>query len=546
MSQPAFAPAWPDLAQDLARCEDEPAILAREARRLAELAGAFSLFGLRIDADGFVDAEAAYRAGAPGSVVPANDSLASPRFPTINRRGVHIDPRLPTNLIQALDWVFVLLAAECAARWGAGASMTYLPLGQAAGFLAAASALKIGLWLTDSYRQATIRDEQGFGGLAIGAILGIVVANVLATDARSAAALAAILPLTAMLLAGVHAASYAWSSALRRAGALSENIVIVGATDAARRVASRVARDNDARVLAIVDDRRSRTPDFLVDAPVAGGVDDLLAWDGLPYVDRIVVAVTQKAETRVRAILHKLRALPNRIDLILDYEVESVRGRRLQRVGGTSVATISGPAHTGARAMAKRALDIVAGSALLMMFALPMCVIAAAIKLDSKGPALYRQRRHGFNNRIITVVKFRTMRHAPDAPLLQVAPGDRRITRLGRFLRRTSLDELPQLINVLAGDMSLVGPRPHAVGMKAANRELNHIVAEYAHRHRVKPGLTGWAQVNGSRGPLLTPACVRRRLQLDLDYVARASLWLDLQILARTAPVLLGDRKAMR
>ncbi len=94
--------------------------------------------------------------------------------------------------------------------------------------------------------------------------------------------------------------------------------------------------------------------------------------------------------------------------------------------------------------------------------------------------------------------------------------------------------------------MSLVGPRPHAIGMKAANRELNHIVADYAHRHRVKPGITGWAQVNGSRGPLSTPACVRRRLQLDLDYVARASLWLDLQILARTAPVLLGDRKATR
>jgi lipopolysaccharide/colanic/teichoic acid biosynthesis glycosyltransferase len=137
------------------------------------------------------------------------------------------------------------------------------------------------------------------------------------------------------------------------------------------------------------------------------------------------------------------------------------------------------------------------------------------------------------------------MRHDPEAPLQQVRANDPRVTRLGAFLRRTSLDELPQLINVLRGEMSLVGPRPHAVGMKAAERDLQHIVSEYAHRHRVKPGITGWAQVNGSRGAVATPEALRRRLKLDLDYVSRASLCLDLQILLRTAPVMFGfDRKA--
>jgi len=177
---------------------------------------------------------------------------------------------------------------------------------------------------------------------------------------------------------------------------------------------------------------------------------------------------------------------------------------------------------------------------LVAIFALPMLVIAAAVKLDSKGPALYRQRRHGFNNRIITVLKFRTMRHDPEAPLAHAHDGDPRVTRLGRFLRRTNLDELPQLFNVLRGEMSLVGPRPHAVGMKTCERELTEIVAEYAHRHRVKPGLTSWAQVNGSRGPIDSAASVRRRVRLDIDYVTRASLWLDLEILLRSAPVLLG------
>jgi lipopolysaccharide/colanic/teichoic acid biosynthesis glycosyltransferase len=189
---------------------------------------------------------------------------------------------------------------------------------------------------------------------------------------------------------------------------------------------------------------------------------------------------------------------------------------------------------------------VIIGAGLAIVFALPMLLIAAAIKLDSKGPALYRQRRHGFNNRIITVLKFRTMHHVPDAPLSQVVANDPRVTRLGAWLRRTSLDELPQLYNVLRGEMSLVGPRPHAVGMKAAERDLQNIVAEYAHRHRVKPGITGWAQINGSRGPVETPAAVRRRLKLDLEYVSRASLWLDLQILVRSAPVLLGDDKATR
>jgi polysaccharide biosynthesis protein PslA len=211
-----------------------------------------------------------------------------------------------------------------------------------------------------------------------------------------------------------------------------------------------------------------------------------------------------------------------------------------------AAACVSGRPHNHRRAFVKRVEDIVLGSLIAVAFALPMLMIAAAIKLDSKGPVLYRQRRHGFNNRVITVLKFRSMRHDPDAPMQQVRENDSRITRVGRFLRRTSLDELPQLFNVLRGEMSLVGPRPHAVGMKTCERELTEIVAEYAHRHRVKPGITGWAQVNGSRGPVTSASSVRRRVKLDLEYVTRASLWLDLEILVRSAPVMLGDTKVIR
>ena len=150
----------------------------------------------------------------------------------------------------------------------------------------------------------------------------------------------------------------------------------------------------------------------------------------------------------------------------------------------------------------------------------------------------FRQRRHGFNNEEIVVWKFRSMRaDAADARAeRQVTADDDRVTRVGRFLRKTSLDELPQLINVLKGEMSLVGPRPHAIGMKTGDVESAELVAEYAHRHRMKPGMTGWAAINGSRGPVDTPAEVQRRVALDIEYIERQSFGLDLKIMAMTMP----------
>jgi lipopolysaccharide/colanic/teichoic acid biosynthesis glycosyltransferase len=177
-----------------------------------------------------------------------------------------------------------------------------------------------------------------------------------------------------------------------------------------------------------------------------------------------------------------------------------------------------------------------------------MLGVALAVRLDSPGPILFRQRRHGFNNEEIVVWKFRSMRHdvADASASRQVTADDQRITRVGRFIRQTSLDELPQLFNVLTGDMSLVGPRPHAIGMKSGDKESAGLVAEYAHRHRIKPGVTGWAAIHGSRGPVDTAELVRRRVSLDVEYIDRQSFWLDLYILAMTIPCLMGDRSAVR
>ena len=556
MSQAALQLVGADLEQTDAEvlalaAQAEPTAVSAEAEaaRLAELAAAFALFGLPIDQPGDADfpiatADLAYRAYEIAPDAPANDS-AAPK-PAAARRGMHVDPALPIKLLQATDWLIVAAAAQFAALWGTGAGLLDLSIGHAAAFIMSAGALKLGLWLTDYYRfsPARIRPERGMGGLALGAIVGVLISNAFAPDARGAAALAATLPFAAMLLAGIHAALAIWISAAHRAGVFAENIVLIGATDAAKRLAARAAKSGEARIVAVVDDRLARSPSQIGDAPVIGGVEALLAWEGLPNVDRIVITVTQKAEARVRAMIERLRVTPNRIDLLLDFDTHAVRGRRVERFGGAAVACVSGRPHNHRRALVKRVEDIVLGGLLVGAFALPMLVIAALVKLDTPGPALYRQRRHGFNNRVFTVLKFRTMRHDPGAPLAQVRENDPRITAVGAFLRRTSLDELPQLFNVLRGDMSLVGPRPHAVGMKTCERDLTEIVAEYAHRHRVKPGITGWAQVNGSRGPVTSASSVRRRVRYDLEYVARSSLWLDLEVLIRTVPVIFGDKGA--
>lgn len=458
---------------------------------------------------------------------PANDARPAP--PRLDRRGFHIEARRLVRWAAALDWLFVMVAAECAARWGGGLSLASMPLPHAAAFLAAASALKAGLWLTHCYRQPPDKVDDAIAGLALGAMLGIGAALALAPDASSAAALAAALPLAALALAGVRAALAVWAGAARRAGMFAETIVLVGASPAARRMAERAAKSGEVRIVAVFDDRLARAPASIAGVPVVGDIAALLKWEGLPFVDRVVVAVTQQAETRVRDIVAKLRPIPNAIDLALDHEMQGVRGKSMQVLTGLGIAQVArGAAHPG---IARRAIDLILATALLTILALPMAAIAIAIRLESKGPVLRRAQRLGFNNRPFGALVFSTWRGAAQAAPARL--DDASVTRIGRFLTRARLNELPMLLNVLAGEMALVGPRPHCPRMKAAGLDVRELVPHYNHRHRVRPGLVGWACVNGAHGPLKTLGAARKHIKLDLDYAARASLWLDLQILAR-------------
>lgn len=186
--------------------------------------------------------------------------------------------------------------------------------------------------------------------------------------------------------------------------------------------------------------------------------------------------------------------------------------------------------------------------ALLALAALPICLAAAvAIKLETPGPLLYRQRRYALDNRVFHIYKFRTMAWqsaTPKAPLEQTQRNDHRVTRVGRWLRASSIDELPQLLNVLRGEMSLVGPRPLAVEMRTEGLYCHEITASYAHRHRVKPGMTGWAQVHGARGATATREQLTERVRLDLEYIDRWSPVLDLKILLMTVRVVIKGTNA--
>lgn len=249
--------------------------------------------------------------------------------------------------------------------------------------------------------------------------------------------------------------------------------------------------------------------------------------------DRVYVALPLKAEERVRELVLALSNTSVATCIVPAPFVHDLAHSRWTAVGPIPVINVFEAPSSGITGWVKRAEDLLLSILILSVAAVPMLLIAAAIKLTSAGPALFKQRRAGLDGREITVWKFRTMTVQEDGDdVTLVVRGDKRVTPFGAFLRRTSLDELPQFLNVLRGDMSIVGPRPHAV---VINEEYRRLIPGYMLRHRVKPGLTGWAQVHGWRGPTDRLEQIERRVQFDLWYIRNWSLWLDLWIIARTA-----------
>lgn len=442
----------------------------------------------------------------------------------------------------------VLLAVSLTALGPHGAPLVSRPLGQllplAAGSLLALLIMRASRLYLFPPRQTLSRHLGKIAVVAIAAMATAVALSFLAPEWR-----ATTLVWSVGAALGLLAAHSLWWSRVelwRRQGRLTPNVVMVGATENAKRLIEAAIASREIAVLGVFDDRAARSPEDVAGVPVLGDTAALLSHPLLPYVDRIVITVPPSAQERIRGLIERLRVLPNAITLFLDVDGAAEQDAALSRL--CNVAFVSGAERDEQRAFWKRVQDLVFGTAALVVAAPLMAVIAVLVKLDSPGPALFRQRRHGFNNEAIVVWKFRSMRVEAADPRAerQVTKGDDRVTRVGKVIRALSLDELPQLFNVLRGEMSLVGPRPHAIGMRTAGEESARLVRDYAWRHRMKPGLTGWAQINGSIGALDTPEAVRRRVQLDVEYIESQSQWFDLYILFMTIPALIRARGAVR
>jgi Undecaprenyl-phosphate glucose phosphotransferase len=279
---------------------------------------------------------------------------------------------------------------------------------------------------------------------------------------------------------------------------------------------------------------------------VLGGLDDLIAWGREHTLDEVLVALPWSAQSRVLEVTRLLAVLPANVRLCPEILHDEVLHGRASHHFGLPMWNAFEKPLTGWDAIGKRSFDIVFSGVVLLAATPLFLLLAVLIKLESRGPVLFKQKRYGFNNEVIEVYKFRSMRQEladPEARRL-TQRNDPRVTRLGRFMRRTSLDELPQMLNVIRGEMSMVGPRPHAPRTTAGGKMCEDVVDRYSRRHRVKPGITGWAQVNGFRGTMEDEAHLQKRIEHDLFYINNWSPWLDLKILAMTFWIVIGGRNS--
>ena len=345
-----------------------------------------------------------------------------------------------------------------------------------------------------------------------------------------------------MGLIGVRLAVGAILARSRGLGALVRQVAVIGTGERLATVLDRLPPEQPAlRVAAVLDLRR---PPAAVPAGALclGDLDELEARVRAGQLDQVVLAMPARAEALLERTLERLRHLPIELTMVVGPPSGRVPILGVTQLGELHLVRLLERPLDGWRFVLKSVEDMVLAALLLVLVAPTMLAVALAVRLDSPGPILFRQHRRGFAGELIPVLKFRTMHvtqcDAPDAAVVrQATRGDPRVTRVGRILRRTSLDELPQLVNVLRGEMSIVGPRPHAV---AHDNHYAQLIDEYLGRHKVKPGITGWAQIHGYRGETRTVEEMRKRIELDLDYIARWSLALDARILALT--LLVGFR----
>ncbi|MGA7750531.1 MAG: undecaprenyl-phosphate glucose phosphotransferase [Gallionella sp.] len=342
---------------------------------------------------------------------------------------------------------------------------------------------------------------------------------------------------TPFALIASHLAVRKIVTSLRKSGE-ARSVVIVGANDTGLKLAERILEYPYLlmEVRGYFDDRdESRSPAGKM--PLLGRVSDVAAYVREHSIQMIFISLPMSAQPRIRKLLDDLHDTTASIYFLPDVYIFDLMQARFDNVGGVPVVAICETPFYGVDSVVKNISDFVLGFLILILLLPFMLCIALAVKLTSPGPAVFKQRRYGLNGEEIIVYKFRSMAVCEDgSSIVQAQKNDQRLTKLGAFLRRTSLDELPQFINVLQGRMSIVGPRPHAV---AHNELYRKLIRGYMLRHKIKPGITGWAQINGLRGETQDLEKMQARIEYDLHYLRNWSIWLDLWIIMRTVFVVL-------
>jgi Undecaprenyl-phosphate glucose phosphotransferase len=468
-------------------------------------------------------------------------------------RGSYIDIEVLQRLLKLLDF----LAFALATMWLTFAHARETPpnLGPIVGFLSVELAL------------VALLAIRALGGYEI----RLAIApwrNALVSAAAAALSGAALYGLARLFLLDVHpgwlagfvlfTAGYVtlsrgalglWSRPLARAGRFRKRLAIVGGGQAAEDAIRTLETSPglDVEIIGLFDDRNdTRSPDSVRNHRKIGTIAELARFARAHRVDLIIVAIPLSAEARLLQILKKLWELP--VDIRISGQASNLKlsPRAYTYLGRLPLLSVFDRPLSGWNALLKEALDRSLALVLLVLAAPIMAATALAIRLTSKGPILFKQRRYGFNNELIEIYKFRSMYvETSDATASRlVSRDDPRVTPVGRFIRKTSIDELPQLFNVLKGELSLVGPRPHATHAKAAEALYEQVVDGYFARHKVKPGITGWAQINGWRGETDTREKIENRVKYDLDYIDRWSLLFDLYIILKTPFALLKAQNA--
>jgi Undecaprenyl-phosphate glucose phosphotransferase len=473
---------------------------------------------------------------ASKGLTPAAEAIiATPVEPTLSGPVI-------SGVAQAVEALLLagLGAAIYVSYIGVGENSFYIPV-----ILATALLANIALNIAGSHRISTYRKLVSQMSRVLAAWSSVIVVLTIgvylfkASDQMSRLWLLTWYLGGAVLLVGYRLTLRALVQKWTREGRLKRRTVIIGGGKDAGDLIERIRQGatNDINLFGLFDDRvDDRSPEMVAGCPKLGRVSDLVEFARRTPVDLVIVSMPLSAENRVLQMLRTLWVLP--VDIRLSAHMSQLKftDKAYSYVGDLPVFDMADRPISDWNVVFKWIFDKLVALVALVLLSPVMLVTAIAIKLESKGPVLFRQGRHGFNNEIIDIYKFRSMytdRADVNASKL-VTKGDPRVTRIGRFIRKSSIDELPQLFNVLKGELSIVGPRPHALEAKAENALYYEAVEGYFARHRVKPGMTGWAQINGWRGETDTIDKIMQRVNHDLYYIEHWSVLFDFYILLMT------------